>query len=88
MRPSLTIARDVERIQRCIIAVEGVVQGVGFRPFVYRLARAHGLGGSIRNGLRGVLIEVEGKESAVASFLDELGSSAPPAARPRCRTIA
>jgi len=88
MRPSLTIARDAERIRRCIIAVEGVVQGVGFRPFVYRLARAHGLGGSIRNGLRGVLIEVEGKESAVASFLDELGSSAPPAARPRCRTIA
>jgi hydrogenase maturation protein HypF len=88
MIPSLTLARDVERIRRCIIAVEGVVQGVGFRPFVYRLARAHGLGGSVLNGSRGVSIEVEGKEGAVARFLDELGSSAPPAARPRRMTIA
>ena len=53
----------------------GVVQGVGFRPFVYRLAQAHGLGGYVLNDGDGVVIEVEGAE--LDAFADELMSGAP-----------
>ncbi len=53
----------------------GVVQGVGFRPFVYRLARAHELGGYVLNDGDGVVIEVEGTE--LDEFADELVSCAP-----------
>ena len=52
--------------------VEGTVQGVGFRPYVHRLAGELGLGGSIRNDERGVLLEVEGPGGAVADFLARL----------------
>ena len=61
--------------------VEGVVQGVGFRPFVYRLANEIGLGGFILNDERGVLIEVQGGPAAVAAFFDRLEREAPPLAR-------
>jgi hydrogenase maturation protein HypF len=54
MSPSL-LSESIERIRHCTVVVEGVVQGVGFRPFVYRLAHAHGLRGSVRNALGGVL---------------------------------
>jgi hydrogenase maturation protein HypF len=67
--------------------VEGVVQGVGFRPFVYRLARAHRLGGAVRNGQHGVLIDAEGDREAIARFLDELQSTAPSLARLRRLTV-
>ena len=59
--------------------VRGVVQGVGFRPFVYGLARRHGLGGFVLNDGEGVLIEAEG--GAVEPFAAELVSNAPPLAR-------
>src|SRR5262249_29627280 len=45
--------------------VRGTVQGVGFRPYVYRLARAYGLGGYVLNDARGVTLEVEGPRAAV-----------------------
>ncbi|HYM46312.1 MAG TPA: carbamoyltransferase HypF [Solirubrobacteraceae bacterium] len=60
--------------------VEGVVQGVGFRPFVYRLAREHALGGWVRNDSQGVLLEVEGETAAVERFLARLSVEAPPLA--------
>ncbi|MGZ5386096.1 MAG: carbamoyltransferase HypF [Solirubrobacterales bacterium] len=60
--------------------VEGTVQGVGFRPYVHRLAGELGLGGSIRNDERGVLLEVEGPDGAVADFLARLPAEAPPLA--------
>ncbi len=63
------------------ITVRGVVQGVGFRPFVYRLAREHRLAGWVRNTSGSVEIEVEGEGPAVARFLEEIRSSAPPMAR-------
>lgn len=69
-------------IRRCTIIVEGVVQGVGFRPFVYRLAERHGLGGSVRNGLLGVVIDVEGAEDSITRFLEDLSSTAPPTGSP------
>jgi hydrogenase maturation protein HypF len=60
--------------------VEGVVQGVGFRPHVYRLAGELGLAGWVLNDERGVLLEVEGAPSAVERFLVRLETDAPPLA--------
>jgi hydrogenase maturation protein HypF len=62
------------------LRVRGVVQGVGFRPFVYRLARAHQLAGWVRNGEQGVEILVEGPAAAIDAFAGDLQSGAPPAA--------
>ncbi len=67
--------------QRLQIEVRGIVQGVGFRPHVYRLARRFQLGGSIRNGDRGVVIEVQGRAEDVADFLAALAAEAPTLAR-------
>src|SRR4030043_154166 len=63
------------------IGVRGVVQGVGFRPFVYRLAHEHGLSGWVRNTSGNVEIEVEGQEAAVDRFITALKTEAPPMAR-------
>jgi hydrogenase maturation protein HypF len=60
--------------------VQGIVQGVGFRPYVYRLATTLALGGFVRNDGRGVTIEIEGKEDSVACFLSRLAADAPPLA--------
>jgi hydrogenase maturation protein HypF len=60
--------------------VEGVVQGVGFRPYVHRLASELGLGGHVLNDARGVLLEVEAGDDAVARFLERLPREAPPLA--------
>ncbi len=60
--------------------VEGVVQGVGFRPFVYKLATELELGGWVRNDSRGVLLEVEGSPEALERFLERLAGEAPPLA--------
>ena len=65
-----------DRIRRQI-RVRGVVQGVGFRPYVYRQARAYGLVGFVCNDVAGVLIEVEGVLSAVDGFLDALPQQIP-----------
>ncbi|MGZ4319638.1 MAG: carbamoyltransferase HypF [Gaiellaceae bacterium] len=61
--------------------VRGVVQGVGFRPFVHRLARSHGLGGFVLNDGEGVVVEVEGDEAALAVFAEGLRTEAPGIAR-------
>src|SRR4029453_16175015 len=65
---------------RRAILVRGVVQGVGFRPFVFALARRFELGGFVRNRVGDVLIEAEGTEPAVALFTDALAAGAPPPA--------
>ena len=64
----------------CSVRVRGMVQGVGFRPFVFRLARAHTLGGWVMNGDDGVEIHVEGADDAMATFLRDLRDQLPPAA--------
>lgn len=66
---------------RLRVNVGGIVQGVGFRPFVYRLAYAFGLHGFIRNTPSGVLVEVQGLPARLDGFLDELEHQAPPLAR-------
>jgi hydrogenase maturation protein HypF len=70
-----------EIVQRHRLLVTGVVQGVGFRPFVYRLARLHGLSGWVCNTSTGVEIEVEGAPAALAAFTGQLSSEAPALAR-------
>jgi hydrogenase maturation protein HypF len=63
----------------CSIRVRGVVQGVGFRPFVYRLARANTLAGWVLNGEQGVEIFLEGAEKSLLAFVQNLKSEPPPA---------
>ncbi|UCE32346.1 MAG: carbamoyltransferase HypF, partial [Burkholderiales bacterium] len=63
------------------IRVRGIVQGVGFRPFVHRLATEAGLRGLVRNDAEGVTIEVEGSEAAIDAFVEALPRQAPPRAR-------
>ena len=62
---------------RLALSVSGVVQGVGFRPFVYRAAVARGLSGWVQNGTAGVHIEVQGSEAALDSFVCALRSELP-----------
>ncbi|NGZ96017.1 MAG: carbamoyltransferase HypF [Nitrospira sp. WS110] len=67
-------------VQRVQVNVEGTVQGVGFRPFVYRLARELGLSGWVTNMRSGVLIEAEGEAGDIESFLRRLKEHAPASA--------
>jgi hydrogenase maturation protein HypF len=67
-------------VQRVRIRVDGVVQGVGFRPLVHRLATQLGLHGSVRNDERGVVSEVEGEAAAVDALIARLPDEAPPLA--------
>ena len=68
---------DTVRLQ---VRVEGLVQGVGFRPFVHSLAVRLGLAGSVLNDAAGVTVEVEGGRGALDRFLQALVSEAPPLA--------
>ncbi len=70
-----------EIVARKRLQVTGVVQGVGFRPFVYRLARLHHLSGWVCNTSRCVEIEIEGPPASLASFIDRLEHEAPALAR-------
>jgi hydrogenase maturation protein HypF len=72
----MTVTAEARRVR-----VGGIVQGVGFRPFVHRLARVHGLTGWVLNAGYGVEIHVEGPESSLQAFVRELRASAPDAAR-------
>ena len=67
--------------QRRGVLVRGVVQGVGFRPFVYRLAIEESLAGSIGNDTDGVTIEIEGPQARIEAFIARLTSETPPLAR-------
>src|SRR6266852_895543 len=66
------------RVARKVIDVAGIVQGVGFRPFVYRLANECGLTGLIANSSAGVSIEVQVETEAVERFLERLPREIPP----------
>jgi hydrogenase maturation protein HypF len=67
----------VQALQRLRIVVHGVVQGVGFRPFVYRLAHEFQLTGWVRNDAQGVVIEVEGPPAQLDAFLVSLKRNRP-----------
>jgi hydrogenase maturation protein HypF len=68
-------------IERRRIRVTGTVQGVGFRPFVYRTARALGLSGSVGNDAAGVVVEVEGAVASLDRLVHALAQDPPPLAR-------
>ncbi|GAB6181468.1 carbamoyltransferase HypF [Desulfotomaculum defluvii] len=71
----------MHQLQRYKIRVSGIVQGVGFRPFVYRLATKYGLSGTVNNDKIGVVIEVEGELKEIDRFLNDLKMNPPFLAR-------
>ncbi|MFE6821798.1 carbamoyltransferase HypF [Streptomyces sp. NPDC057690] len=78
-QPSAVVAGDPPLRRR--VTVRGVVQGVGFRPYLYGLATELALAGHVTNTPEGVVVEVEGAASAVARFCDRIAAQAPPLAR-------
>jgi hydrogenase maturation protein HypF len=74
----MVVGKTIER-QR--LSVQGIVQGVGFRPFVYAQAQKLGLSGFVLNDSAGVTIEIEGTPQALAAFERALRQDAPPLAR-------
>jgi hydrogenase maturation protein HypF len=69
------------KLERRSIAIRGVVQGVGFRPFVYGLASRLALSGFVRNEVGGVQIEVEGDSDSLDQFVTRLATDLPPLAQ-------
>ena len=70
----------VNSAQRMSIVIRGAVQGIGFRPFIYRLARELDLTGWVRNTPRGVVVEVEGSRELLEAFLVRIEKEKPPRA--------
>ena len=64
-----------------LIRVQGRVQGVGFRPFVYRLAKQHRINGWIMNRTDAVMIKIEGEADRLPVFMEDLRNQAPVAAQ-------
>jgi len=75
-----TIEANSEPVTRLRVDLTGAVQGIGFRPFVHRLASTENLGGFVRNTANGVSIEVEGAPAALSRFLARLDREMPPRA--------
>ncbi|MEI6621284.1 MAG: carbamoyltransferase HypF [Actinomycetes bacterium] len=68
------------------IVVTGTVQGVGFRPFICRLAAAHGVVGTVKNDSAGVVIDAHGPSQTLRAFIADITDQAPPQARIRSVT--
>lgn len=66
---------------RCKLQITGIVQGVGFRPFVYRYAKAYRLTGTVLNNANGVTIELQGSQNDLQAFITTLTNTPPPLAR-------
>ena len=67
--------------KRLLVKVSGIVQGVGFRPYVYRLAQRLNLNGTVKNSSDGVSIEIEGDTNSTGRFVDALILRSPPLAQ-------
>ncbi|NTW32277.1 MAG: carbamoyltransferase HypF, partial [Bacteroidetes bacterium] len=72
-------AENINNLKSFVIHVKGLVQGVGFRPFVYRIASELKLCGNVENRTDGVLINIEGAQETVDKFVELLYNTAPPA---------
>ncbi|MGI2261013.1 carbamoyltransferase HypF [Shewanella sp. GXUN23E] len=68
-------------LQRRRIQITGIVQGVGFRPWIYRLAMHHRISGTVLNSSAGVIIECQGSDNRVNEFIASLDDDRPPLAR-------
>ena len=79
MSDAIALLREADTGE--LVRVRGLVQGVGFRPAVWRLARHHGLRGWVGNDGDGVTAHVSGPPSAIAAFVEDLATGAPPLAR-------
>lgn len=66
---------------RTQILVRGIVQGVGFRPYIFTLARRRALKGQVLNNTTGVLIDVEGESYTIEEFVNEIKTNSPPLSR-------
>ncbi|MFA7003363.1 MAG: acylphosphatase, partial [Verrucomicrobiia bacterium] len=75
--PAGTSATQAQRLR---VTIRGAVQGVGFRPFVFRLAEELGLTGWVNNSAQGVFIEVEGRRDQLQHFLLRIPREKPPRA--------
>ncbi|MCG9711845.1 carbamoyltransferase HypF [Shewanella insulae] len=78
---STGLQRSMETCKRVRLAITGIVQGVGFRPFVYRWATELGLLGLTFNHSKGVTVELQGSEEAINAFVETLTQTPPPLAR-------
>jgi hydrogenase maturation factor HypF (carbamoyltransferase family) len=72
---AMTDARTANRLE-----INGIVQGVGFRPFIYQLANHHGLKGEVANTATGVSLVLEGPENDIRQFIDDIPTKKPPLA--------
>jgi hydrogenase maturation protein HypF len=70
----------IRSYKRLRVEIEGIVQGVGFRPFIFRLAGRHGIKGWVRNVSGSVLMEAEGTQANISAFLLDIEREAPPLA--------
>ena len=68
-------------MRRIRLQIEGLIQGVGFRPYVNRLALSRGVTGWVANSSNGVIVDIEGGDLAVEGFLRDLTANLPPLAR-------
>jgi len=67
--------------ERKRLEIKGIVQGVGFRPFIYRLAKNHKLKGFVFNNTKGVIVDLEGSHSSIESVLRKIKEQSPPLAQ-------
>lgn len=81
MQNSHDSVKHFENVEIRRYRVCGIVQGVGFRPFVHRLAQLFNATGWVLNDSEGVLLEIQATQNNIASFLDELALSPPPMAK-------
>ena len=81
LKKATSPANQTEQLERRQLHITGIVQGVGFRPFVYRWATELKLTGTVLNNAKGVMIELQGPAAQLDSFVRELTTNPPPLAR-------
>ena len=80
-RIAMPATAHLAALKRKRLEIRGVVQGVGFRPFIYNLAHSLALTGFVLNSSAGVIVEIEGSEDNLAGFQQRLGAELPPLAQ-------
>lgn len=72
--------QHIDQVCTVLLEIKGLIQGIGFRPFIYRLAKKHGLNGWVKNSNSGVEILIHGSYQSKENFISEIESKAPKAA--------